>query len=661
MLLTLLCSAIIVVCDSVTKHPGVLMQHSKVIACVLASMILAASDVRAQGANSVDVVTPVSALPATKEECMCSRKDALSRRGLENLVAFAHLYGYVRYFHPSNEAFKTEWNAFVIDGARSIEDVPTSSSLASSLQQLFSKVAPTVRVFESGKRVPAPTSSATKSSAQDGVVFWRHEGVRAGTRDMYKGGLYVSQLMIVPKSERGTLDSIPDPDRPFRTELGGGVTAIVPLSLGVALPQNFADRVRVPAIDTTRSLASPRRREVRFAATIIAWNVAQHFYPYFDVTAVDWEAALVRALTRAATDTSTEAFGATLGRMMSELRDGHSQVDIPGSSPFAAPSFRTAWVEGKLVVTALDSASKDPIAVGDVIVSVDGVPAQYVLDHLDSVYTAAKAEPTRNRSIMTLFGFASDTVMTVEVKSASQREAATRKIRVSRSYANFPPVKRLEPVTEVKPGYWYVDIRRMNDSAFNASVPRFAGARGIIFDLRGYPRLSTIKLAGHFVDDTARWGGETMSIPLVLRPNRERMVFLGPRDGKNLPAWSSPETGWVISPVAPRLTNNVIFLTDSRAISYSESTLDMVTKLHLGVIVGSPTAGTNGNVNPFALPGGYGVVWTGMRVLRHDGTRLQGIGITPDIQVRPTISGIAAGRDEVLERGIAEVEARALK
>jgi C-terminal processing protease CtpA/Prc len=72
----------------------------------------------------------------------------------------------------------------------------------------------------------------------------------------------------------------------------------------------------------------------------------------------------------------------------------------------------------------------------------------------------------------------------------------------------------------------------------------------------------------------------------------------------------------------------------------------------LGAIVGGPTAGTNGNVNPFTLPGGYTVTWTGMKVLKHDGSRHHGVGIKPTVSVSRTIAGVAAGKDEFLEKAI---------
>jgi len=46
-------------------------------------------------------------------------------------------------------------------------------------------------------------------------------------------------------------------------------------------------------------------------------------------------------------------------------------------------------------------------------------------------------------------------------------------------------------------------------------------------------------------------------------------------------------------------------LINGSAISYAESTLGIVEHYKLAEIVGSATAGMNGNVNPIRLPGGY--------------------------------------------------------
>jgi C-terminal processing protease CtpA/Prc len=74
--------------------------------------------------------------------------------------------------------------------------------------------------------------------------------------------------------------------------------------------------------------------------------------------------------------------------------------------------------------------------------------------------------------------------------------------------------------------------------------------------------------------------------------------------------------------------------------------------------VGGATARANGNVNPFRVPGGYAIQWTGLQTLKRDGSRLQGIGIVPTVPVKVTVADIRAGRDAALEKAIKIAEAR---
>ncbi|HAD96446.1 MAG TPA: peptidase S41, partial [Cryomorphaceae bacterium] len=69
-------------------------------------------------------------------------------------------------------------------------------------------------------------------------------------------------------------------------------------------------------------------------------------------------------------------------------------------------------------------------------------------------------------------------------------------------------------------------------------------------------------------------------------------------------------------------------------------------------IVGSTTAGADGNVSQIVLPGGITTMISGIGVYYPDGRETQRIGIVPDIEVKPTIEGIKEGRDEVLEKAI---------
>jgi len=115
--------------------------------------------------------------------------------------------------------------------------------------------------------------------------------------------------------------------------------------------------------------------------------------------------------------------------------------------------------------------------------------------------------------------------------------------------------------------------------------------------------------------------------------------------------WQS--VGWNLTPAAPRLAGKVVFLTDGRAISYAESVMSYIAGRHLATIVGSPTAGTNGNIATFQVPGEFTIVFTGMRVTGHDGAAVHHlVGVKPDVAVSPTLAGIRAGHDDVLDRAL---------
>ncbi len=185
----------------------------------------------------------------------------------------------------------------------------------------------------------------------------------------------------------------------------------------------------------------------------------------------------------------------------------------------------------------------------------------------------------------------------------------------------------------------YVDLGRVSQKEFDDAVPEMAKARGIVFDLRGYPSGISPQTIGHLIDKPvtcAQW-----HIPLTYSPDRRDVGFLF--------------SNWSVQPEGPRFKGKVAFLTDGRAISYAETYLAIIEHYKLADIVGGPTAGTNGNINPFTLPGGFQVTWTGMKVLKHDGSRHHGVGIKPTVRANRTIRGIIEGRDEVLDRGVAVV------
>lgn len=114
--------------------------------------------------------------------------------------------------------------------------------------------------------------------------------------------------------------------------------------------------------------------------------------------------------------------------------------------------------------------------------------------------------------------------------------------------------------------------------------------------------------------------------------------------------------GYTLPPVSPYPDAKRVFLIDARAISQAETDMDFVEANQLATFVGEPTAGTTGDVNPFALPGGFTITWTDLRVLKPDGSCFWGIGIQPTVPASRTRRGIAEQRDEILQHGLEVVK-----
>ncbi|WP_414654649.1 S41 family peptidase [Hymenobacter sp.] len=184
---------------------------------------------------------------------------------------------------------------------------------------------------------------------------------------------------------------------------------------------------------------------------------------------------------------------------------------------------------------------------------------------------------------------------------------------------------------------YYLNLDQIPMDSINKLMPELEKAKAIICDMRGYPK-GNHGLLAHLLPrpDTA---GHWMRVPHYIYP-----------DQKQIAGYTS--MGWKMKPEAPHLSARVIFITDGSAISYAESFMGFVEGYKLATIIGQPTAGTNGNVNPFTLPGNYRISWTGMEVRKHDGSQHHGVGIIPDIYLEKTIQGVREGRDEFLEKAI---------
>jgi C-terminal processing protease CtpA/Prc len=111
----------------------------------------------------------------------------------------------------------------------------------------------------------------------------------------------------------------------------------------------------------------------------------------------------------------------------------------------------------------------------------------------------------------------------------------------------------------------------------------------------------------------------------------------------------------LLGPQKPRYSGKIVILVDETSISQAEYTAMAFRSVHGSLVVGSTTAGADGNVSQFVLPGEQRTMISGIGVFYPDKTPTQRVGIVPDVIVNPTIAGIRAGRDEVLEEALRQI------
>ena len=575
---------------------------------------------------------------------------ALEGRGLENLIALARLLGYVRYFHPSDEVAAADWERLAIDSVGVVEPARSSGELAERLNEIFLPLAPLIQVFETSRPVDAaPTASSESKELRH--VAWQHHGVSCnGNLGFYRSDRVTDRALSGGRALPVSKEPFEQQAKPFEADLGGGVSCRIPLVLLAnaqgTLPRGSAVKRKSSKPDNYPP--SGNDRATRLADVVLIWNVFQHFYPYFDCVAVDWPAALAQALTAAAMDGDAAAFHDTLRRLSAGLGDSHGFVRggsgtlaIDGALPLAWD-----WVEGQLVVTDVEADAKARgIKPGDVVVSIEGRPAALRVSDAERLVCAATPQFRRYRALQDLRNGPAGTALCLELETPGGE--AIRAVTIDRVAADDTPLRgpsmrerRLAAVSDLEPGILYVDLDRLNDSEMLALLPRLEKAAGIVFDLRGYPSAAMdIDMLRRLSDRPLK--SDLWIVPVTRFPDRTSVT-------ESANQWSLPQQ-------EPKFPAKTVFLTDARAVSAAETVLSIVANHHLAPIVGGPTAGSNGSVNVYVVPGGYRVSWTGMKTLRQDGSRFHGVGVLPTAPVERTIKGLAAGRDEVLEKALSLV------
>lgn len=559
-------------------------------------------------------------------------------RKIENLETFANVYGYVRWFYPGDEAAKINWTKFAVYGINKVENARSPKQLKDELLILFKPIAPTLQIEDALqspkfdlKSIVPPDTSGFKP------ISWVHYGVYLGEKSNIYQSKRINRQTPSPQLNNYYGKEIDLTSHSAKTgdyitkNIGSNLVCIMPLVLYGTSKQTYP----IPDTSSTQKLIdelqqipdsylNTKRPVVRLANVIIAWNVLQHFYPYFDVVKVDWKKELSSTLNDVF-EVNTEAdYFKNLSRMIAKLEDGHGVVSCNNITQWGLPvSF--AWIENEVVI----SESKSSLFKrGDIIKSIDGKSA---LEELTAQESLVSGSPQLKRyRALNIFG--SDFSQS-EAKIILQRDDKTLEINAKRGlrcnlFFNLIGMSNFNS-GEYSNGIYYENSRQTD---FDDELSNLAKARGIIV-----ASISDIsKLISHIIKEPV-WS-PIWNIPITTHPDRENVVFDTSR--------------WKIEPLKPLFSAKVVFIEEPFNVSSGETFLSFIDYYKLGRLVGDTTAGTNGNVNFIPLMGGYSIMWTGMKVLKQDGSQHHLIGYRPDYPVKRTIQAIKGYRNEYLDKAL---------
>ena len=317
--------------------------------------------------------------------------------------------------------------------------------------------------------------------------------------------------------------------------------------------------------------------------------------------------------------------------------DGHVGLQGPQYNALrgiGAPPFQTRVIEGCLVVIA--ASDEAPVEIGDVIVEIDGVPFSERFDQWAPLVAASTPGAHRHRVGRTTLIGPKDQPMQLVI----DRDGETQDVVVPRGkpFRPEPPERPYRRVADSTIGV--VELAHLTREQVPEMFEALADTKAIIFDMRGYPKGTAWAIAPYLDVHP----GPTAAARFV----RPRISGRGGLDGGEGVAFVQ----WLPEADVPHYAGPTVMLIDERTQSQAEHTGLFFEAANGTRFVGSPTSGANGDVTARELPDGTAVWFTGQAVSSAHGRPLQRVGLPPHRHVTPTLAGIRAGRDEVLEEAI---------
>jgi carboxyl-terminal processing protease len=361
----------------------------------------------------------------------------------------------------------------------------------------------------------------------------------------------------------------------------------------------------------------------------------QYYDPKF--RGVDWRAVgeRYRPLAEAAR-TDAEFYG-VFEMMLAELRDGHTVFVWP-PAPGAKPEeggrgrlgLRLGDAEGRVAVVEVERGSKAEelgVRPGQLLREVNGRPVDEHIAFLRSKIAGSSTERLFRVKMLSalLYGGFLSKPRALGLTDFDGREF-TVELPEEGGRAEGPNLssRRLDS------GAGYIKFRSWHppvQEEFGKALAEMKDAPGLVIDLRG------------------NGGGETRVQEAIAGNFFARATHSG-----SFRTRSGAVQKYFTRPAPKAYAGAVVILVDEESASASETFAAFMQEAGRARVVGRQTAGSTLNRGGGkAFKGGSQLLFSTRTYLTPGGRELEGVGVTPDVQVPLTLADLRAGRDAALE------------
>jgi len=325
--------------------------------------------------------------------------------------------------------------------------------------------------------------------------------------------------------------------------------------------------------------------------------------------------------------------------LLATLHDGHTWFyDDWIAKTYGQPVGFVAYpVDGRWTVVHSDI---DAVAVGDVIEQIDGAPAEQVFERSRKYISGSSDRDAQLSFFDTPVVFPERFALTLD---GGRRVVIDRRNDHKRDAPTATEGRWLVPG---KVGYIRIPTFHGIDTQVAAIdlLKQFHDARAIVLDVRGNPGTGDPRILQRSVMDK----------PYPMWEDHSTM-----HGGFLLRSYSSayPETprltlddATIVPRDVPVYAGHLVLLTDRGCSCACEDFVMPFKVTHRARLVGETTAGSFSFTNSTRFENGMRLNIAAVRHTFPDGSRFEGVGIAPDVEIHATVPDLKAGRDVVLER-----------